>query len=418
MKNAKWTFMLMFFVSLFSFSALYAQFDEDEMIGEEKKEVSCIPENLTTNWDSLANKENDQDIRLLYSFGSEYYKNKSYKEALPYLWEVYLKDQGKYARNALRKIAEIYFNQGMVDSTLLICYRGLKRFPKEILLHHYAGLLQNRLGKFRCAIPHYEQLVAKDSTNFNYVKTLAFLYFKDDNEKCIEMQQIVVKLKPDDVEESNTLAQYISKYQGGEEVIGIRKGNWEKDPDNVSFAQSYAQVASNMGKYEEALAPLKKWIEKKPSTKAYLMRAEVYENLNKPDMAIQDYKTILKTEPKNVNVMLRIAENYRNSNKFSSARYWVRKALGAKPGYGQAYISMGEIYEAAVSFCSDGTKFEDKLVYELAKKEYLKAMKDPAFRAKAKKKISNVGPFLPTKEDRFMHRHDKIKSKCYSWILK
>lgn len=197
MKKLKWNFMLMLVLGLFSFSVVYAQF-EDELLGEEEKEeIVCVPENLETSWDSLAHKESDQDIRLLYNFGYEYYKNKSYKEALPYLWEVYLKDQGKYARNALRKIAEIYFNQSMVDSTLLVCYRGLKRFPKEIRLHHYAGLLQNRLGKFRCAIPHYEQLVAKESTNFNYVKTLAFLYFKDDNEKCIDMQQIVVKLMPE-----------------------------------------------------------------------------------------------------------------------------------------------------------------------------------------------------------------------------
>ena len=419
MKTVKWGYLLLAGMILFSFTNVFAQF-EDEMLGEEEQEdTACIAENLETKWDSLKNRETDQDIRLLYNFGYEYYKNKSYKEALPYLWEVYLKDNDKYARNSLRKIAEIYFNQSMVDSTLLICYRGLKRFPNQLRLHHYAGLLQNRLGRSNCAIPHYEALVAADSTNVNYAKTLAFLYFKDDNEKCIDCQKTVVRLKPDDPEEANTLAQYMSHFLGEDEVLGIRQENFKKDPTNIDYAQSYAQTAVAAGKFKEALEPLKVILEKKPSTKFYLLRAEAYEHLNQNNNAIADYKSILKTETKNTNVMLRIAVNYRNNNKFSSAKYWVRQALSAKPGYGLAYITMGEIYEAAVSYCQDQrggkAKFEDKLVYDLAKNEYLKAKRDPAFRSTANKKIDGVNPFVPTKEDLFMHKNDKIKSACYKF---
>ena len=95
--------------------------------------------------------------------------------------------------------------------------------------------------------------------------------------------------------------------------------------------------------------------------------------------------------------------------------------MKAKPGYGQAYITMGEIYEAAVSYClqqkGGDMKIEDKLVYELAYKEYEKAKNDPGFRAKAKTKQNNVQPLIPTTEDRFMNKDAKIKSDCYtSWI--
>ncbi len=419
MKTIKWTYFILIVMTLFCFSNVFAQY-EDELLGEEEQEdVICIPENMETSWDSLKNRETDQDIALLYNFGSEYFKNKSYKEALPYLWEVYLKDSDRYARNALRRIAEIYFNQSMVDSTLLICYRGLKRFPNQILLHYYAGLLQNRLGKSKCAIPHYEALVEKDSTNLNYTKTLAFLYFKDENEKCIKVQEIVVKLNPDDPEESNTLAQYMSHFYGQDAVLDIRKKNFEDNPTNIDYAQSYAQVAASAGKFQEALVPLNVILNNKPSTKFYLLRAEVYENLNQNNNAIDDYKSILKKETKNYNVMLRISVNYRNSNNFSSAKYWVRQALSAKPGYGLAYITMGEIYEAAVIYCQNqrggkGT-FEDKLVYDLAKKEYEKAKNDPAFRSTANKKRDAVKPFIPSKEDYFMHKNDKIKSACYKF---
>ncbi len=409
---------------VFSASFVLAQF-EDDMLGDEQAEQteeSCIPSNMKTGWDSLASKKPDQDIRLLYNFGYEYYKNKAYKDAMPYLWKVFLHGPDRYARSSIRKIAEIYFTQGQVDSTLIACYRGLERFPTLVRLHHYAGLLENKLGKFRCAIPHFEALVKKDSTSVTYLKTLAFLYFKNKDDRAIEVQEKVVKLSPQNAEEANTLAVYVKEIRGEGADLEFRKKAWEQDPGNMDFAYSYAQAAVQAGNYKEALKPLGDVIAKKPSVQVYLTRAEAYENLNQINNAIKDYKSVLKKEPKNISVMLRIVENYRNINAFAKARTWVYKALKAKPGYGQAYISMGEIYEAAVSYCQghrkgkNKTKYEDKLVYQLAANEYVRAAKDPSFRSKAKKKLENVKPFTPTKEDKFMHKGAKIKSKCYGWI--
>ena len=417
MKPFKYLLLLL----LLSFSFLFAQF-EDELPDEETpKEEVCIPANLLTGWDSLATVKLDQPIRLLYNYGYEYYKNKAYSDAMPYLWKVYLHGPDRFAKNAIRKITTIYFQQSMVDSTLIACYRGLEKFPKEKILHHYAGLLQKKLGRFRCAIPHYEALVAADSTNKNYVKTLAKLYFKNEDEKAIALQEKVVSLNPANAEEKNTLAIYVSHFHGEGADLEYRKKAYDQDPSNIDFAFSYANALAQAGKYKEALAPLKKVIAKKPTTKVYLIRAEAYENLNKNNSAINDYKAVLKLEPNNVGVMLRIAENYRSNNAFSSARTWIYKTLKKKPGYGQAYISMGEIYEAAVSYCMEKrggkTKYEDKLVYLKAAAQYKKAQKDPAFKTKAKIKYKNIVPFLPTREDKFMHKNAKIKSACYtSWI--
>jgi len=191
--------------------------------------------------------------------------------------------------------------------------------------------------------------------------------------------------------------------------------------NNIEFAFSYAEAAASAGNFKEALTPYNKVIAKDPSTRAYIARAKVYENLGQNNKAINDLKDVVKLQPDNVNIMLRIAENYRINNNFSSAKFWVNKTLQKKRGYGAAYISMGLIYEAAVSYCLDqkdgNMKFEDKLVYEKAAKEYQKAKKDPLSAREAKTKYNNVQPFLPTKEDLFMHKNDKIKSPCYtSWI--
>lgn len=420
MKTAKYVLLLL----MLSSGLLFAQF-EDELPGDdEDQEVEeiCIPENLFTGWDTSFTEKPEQSIGLLYNFGYEYYKNKSYKEALPYLWQVFIHGNEKFKKNSIRKITTIYFTQGLVDSTMMACYRGLEIFPDEKSLHHYAGLLQNKLGKFRCAIPHFEAMARLESENLDYLKTLSILYFKNEDERSIEVQEKIVELDKESAEEKNTLARYVSYFRGEGADLEYRKKAYEQDPENIEFAFSYAEVAASAGNFKEALPPFNKVISKNPSSRAYIARAKVYENLGQNNNAINDLKEVIKLEPDNVNIMLRVAENYRINNNFSSAKYWVNKTLQKKRGYGNAYISMGLIYEAAVSYCLDKKKdgklvFEDKLVYELAAKEYIKAKKDPLSARAAKTKHNNVIPFLPTKEDRFMHKNDKIKSPCYtSWI--
>ena len=90
-RSWKYIFLAMFVFTGFA----VAQIEEDDFLLGEESEVSCIPENLTTTYDSFATKELEQDVRLLYSFGTEYYKNKSYNEALPYLWKVFLKGEDR-----------------------------------------------------------------------------------------------------------------------------------------------------------------------------------------------------------------------------------------------------------------------------------------------------------------------------------
>ena len=412
-------YALLFLTSLFVSQAL-AQFEEDDEFQEEKAEENCIPENLTTPYDSVANKELQDDIRLVFNFGYEYYKNKNYKAALPYLWTVFIKDSSKYARSSIRKIAEIYFREGKADSTLIACYRGLKRYPEIMILHHYAGLLEEKSGKFRCAIPHYEKLVEKDSTNINYLKKLAFLYYKDDNEKAIKIQEKVVALAPNDAEQRDMLAELIDYFLGAGESLTNRKEIYLNNPDNVEYARDYAIAAVQNGKYEEALKPLALVLSKKPTDKDYLLRVEAYENLEQNAKAIADLKEVLKLKPDNADIMLRIANNYKLLNSFSKAKYWIGKALSVKAGYGKAYIVWGELIEASVPYCQDQKKgkrkYEDKLVYLEAYKIYEKAKRDPAYRSKAKTKQSYLQNLIPTEEDKFMHKGEKIKSSCYKWL--
>lgn len=399
----------------------FAQFEDDEF---DTEEVQCLPESLLTKYDTIDYGEVTlDDIRQSYSFGSEYFKNKNYKSALPYLWKVFLNDSTKYARNAIRKLASSYFELQHVDSTFIASYRGLEVFPDHVILHYFAGFLQDRVGNSICAIPHYEALVEANPEKVEYLGKLAFLYFKQEDEKAIEVQNRLVTLEPTNGDYANTLAQMSEFFYGAGGGLEAFKKAWENDPENMEFALKYGKAAYDAGQYRAALIPLNKVIEKDPgNTQAHELIARCDESLEKYSAAIAEYKKILAIDPGNVEIMCNIANDYRNMNQFSNGKYWVNQALKVKPGYGMAHMIMAEIYESAVTYCQNKSnrkrKYDDGLVYKKALNEYKKAANDPNFRSDARQRINGLKPYLPTDEETFMNQNRKqLKEKCYtSWI--
>ncbi len=408
---------------LFSANLIFAQFEDDEF-EEEQTEATCIPETLLTTYD---NKDYGDislsDIRQWYSFGSEYYKNKNYTSAIPYLWKVFINDSTKYARNAIRKLADSYFNLQQADSTFIACYRGLEKYPDHVILHYYAGFLQDNLGNAECAIPHYEALAADNPEREEYLEKLAFLYYKKRNEKAIEVQTQLSNLAPTSSKYANDLALYSEFFYGAGGGLEAFKKAWKNDPENMDFAFKYGKAAYEAGEYRAALMPLNKVIDKNPKNiKAHEIIALCDESLEQYSHAIAEYKKIVEVEPDNAEIMCSIANDYKFLNQFQNGKYWVNKALKAKPGFGLAYIVMAEIYESAVTYCQNKDqrkrKYDDGLVYEKAMNEYRKALNDPNYKSDARRRLNNLKPYLPTDEEKFMNQNRKtLKEKCYnSWI--
>ena len=405
-------------------STARAQIEEDEFGVVQEEEISCAPDSLDTVYDSKDYGEVDSEmIRQWYSFGSEYYKNKNYKAALPYLWKVFISDSAKYGRNAIRKIADSYFKMQKADSTFIACYRGLVRYPDHVVLHYFVGFLQDNLGNVACAIPHYEALLRDNPEKEEYMEKLAFLYYKRKDEKAIEVQKKLSTLYPENSKYANDLAIFTEHFYGKGSGLEAYKQAWENDPENMDLALKYGESCHQNGNYVEALIPLNKVIAKDPANvKSLRLIALCDESLEKYSPAIEEYKKILQAEPNDVDIMCAIAVDYKILNQFSNGRYWVNKALSVKPGYGKAYIVMAQIYESSVIFCQDKSdrkrKYDDGLVYELAMDEYRKAMNDSNFKSDARRNMNNLKPYLPTDEEKFMNQNRKtLKEPCYtSWI--
>lgn len=422
--------LLFTFFLLFGLQQVFAQ-GEEEMAADE---TLCHPENLTTPYDTANNDSIDANqLNILYDYGREYYKKGHYggkisnfKKAIPFFWKVAINDKGHRFKVVYSKLVECYLKADEIDSALIAIYRGLEIYPNYATLHYHAGQLQKALGKTACAIPHYEALVKaknqKPEALKNYWAILAKLYQKLDDDRCIAAQQKVIELDPNDVEAASLLAKMMEYF--GQDPLKALEQAFLKDTTIVSNARQYGITAYESGKYQKAIRAFKAVLASDPKNieaMSYIGRS--YESMDRLNDAISIYKKILNIDPNRLNTICAIAMVYARKNDFPTARSYVHRALRKDVNYGLAYMVMGEIYENAVNYCSNqrkkkGYTYDDKLVFELARKEYRKAMKrDPNMVEQAQNRFELLEPFVRTHADTHMHSgRNTLKEPCYRWI--
>lgn len=414
---------LFFTLLIFCSGVLYGQLEdfEEDFLTED---VKCEPDSFNTVYDKLKQDSiSEQQIAIWYSLANEEYKYSNYERALPYFWKILMNDNTGKFKIVYSKLANCYFRLNFVDSTLLVSYMGLKKYPDYSQLHYWAGLVHDKLGHTKCALPHYEKLVEMNSDNKDYWSKLAELYYKLGDERAIDAQQMVVNLDPSDIEASRLLAEIIRNTGG--DPLEILKDTFLKDTTNVENAYRYGKEAYDAGKYRDAIIPFKAILAQNPRhTTAMEYVGRSYESIGQDRQALKYYNDILKIDPQNIKVICYIATVYNNQNNFTTARSNVRKAQRIDSKHGLPYIIMAEIYEKAVTYCQNNrnersTIYDDKLVYRLAVEEYKKAARDPNYAADGNRRAQQLenANLLPTKEDYFMHKNRlNPKEECYSWI--
>lgn len=118
---------------------------------------------------------------------------------------------------------------------------------------------------------------------------------------------------------------------------------------------------------------------------------------------------------KKAKVYYKMATMYGTSNK-SQARSYARKALEAKPSFGQAYLLIAQLYASSANECGK-TTFEKRAVNWLCAQYANKAAAvDPGLKATASRHAANYNERAPSKVDIF---NDDMAGKTVSfncWI--
>jgi len=419
------------FLMMFSMSVVFAQ---DDMMGEDNNAAmsneDCKPKSFDTSYMKFQSDTISQrQVEIWFSFAQEDFKHKEYRKAIPYYWKVMLNDKsGRYGKFTYSKLADCYSEMGKtaensrayLDSTLLVVYKGLEKFPKNERLHYRAGSLHRRLSQNICAIPHYEALVEKHPESASYLKILAKLLFGAEDERCIEVQQRLVKVDPA-VENNNLLRQMLEFFD--KDPMQAVVGAFEQDTTNVVSALALGKEALINGNYKLALRAFNAaWLVEPQNLDGLDGKAKSLEGLGRMSEALKTYKQIVNFYPSNIGALSNLAYTYASLKNFSAARSYAYKARKVDPNKGASYMVMARILEEAVEYCSgkrdkNEYTYDDKLVFEKAGAEYAKAKRDPNYVTQADSRIRALRPFYRTKEEKFLKNNRKnIKDTCYNWL--
>ena len=402
-------------------------------------------EGINLNSNKFVNRKVEQsEINEWYLYGSEYFKNKSYATALPYLWKVFLFDSSKYAKNSIQKIADAYFNLENKDSCLYACYIGLNRFPINLRLHYYAAFIHENKDNYECALYHYEVLARYNPDDIHYIKKLKVLHEKYKQVTGNEYSDLKNRI---DKYFDNKYLEIIKKYFLQPDIIHRKlsslcghdlnnhheindyyviyldscKTLYYGDSTNIDYAYLYLGALFINGSYEESNKILNniKLIDNNV-IRISKLKTRYYLYINNYEQALSELMEILRIDSGDIKVMLEISDIYRWQNKFDVALSWLNKAKESNLDSGLYHIKKAEIMESIVSDCQKGRSriYDDGLVYQLAFEAYKKAFFDDRYKNEAKKRMQSLKPYLLSEDEKKKNNFRKeILSDCYK-ILK
>ena len=301
---------------------------------------------------------------------------------------------------------------------------GMEKYPKNVSLTRNLAWIYTNKEQIDDAIPLYEKLITLDGKDKNDFKSIASLYLRNDRrDDAIDSYQQILKLDPKDKDAIKALSTLMQ--DPAERILMLEK-NLANAPEDTEVMFQLAELYYREAEYTSAIKYFKLLLSKRTDDYfAMETLGECYFGLNDYQSAIATYKKIIAAKPDERKYYTDIARNYKELGQLTTARTWARKALAKDRNYGLAYIIIGEIYEVAVEKCMEGStpKFNDKLVYREAYRQYKRATKDFEFQDKAERKMRYLKDFLPTKEDEFFNKNNKaengkykVTNECYKWI--
>ncbi len=389
-------------------------------------EQAMSPERKKAIEDSLR-KIKEFEIQKYWSTAYEYYKNENYPEAKHYIWRVINLDpemrlaEKFHYRDIHARLANCYVHENKPDSVEFSYREGLKFFPDDAYLHENLGFILRRKNQSDEAIEHYKKVAELEPEKSATYKILGDLYRRTrQNEQAIEAYEDYVQLVPDDRDAQETLTGLYRATGRGAEALQKKEELLVQHPDDASLMFELAITYFDQGNFTKSLSMFNRLIEKEPDNLDALDKmAQAYLNLEQYTRAVNIYKKILDLDSNNIDVICAVADVYRLQSNYTTARNWARRAQRVSRSSGLAFITVGMVYQESAKNCSaekGSFDFDDRLVYEMAHKEFRKGTRDPNYAERARRRMTGIESLLPTTEDRFMNTYSEPKNKCYSWI--
>ncbi len=377
----------------------------------------------------------EQQAKIDLSFAYNDYNQGNYTSAKDYFLKAYGghhafdEDYKLKFYKQFKKWATCYSNLGQPDSARIILEMAVEKLPDSWYEHRTLGLLLARMDDEQGAFEQYRICVDLKDDDWESHRDIKDILKSraqasgamEDWNAVLEALDKLIELRSEDLSFAQEKDKILAANYDPVEIINSLRENVEKFPDNHQFREKLASALVDFATqetYREALGHLDRLLAVSPEKAAYYnQKATALEGLDRGPEAVRVLFRLVELEPARPELPVRVGQLYLDLGNLRKARHWAARARRGFPGYGKGFILMAKVYEAAVDECAESElRFDDKLVYEMAAKEYDK-VRDPAFRSLARQRRQSLEEVLPTAEDRFFNKNERPEKECYQWLF-
>ena len=382
----------------------------------------------------------------------EYYKQKNYKEALtPWRWTFQNcpKASGNIYKNGpiiIKSLIKARPEQKKeyVDTLMLIYDQRIEYFGNEgyVLGRKGADLLRYDKSKFLDANQILARSIAMQKNSSDAGAILAYFNTLDlmvKNEIILEdsllnrysflMSIIDYNLKKNDKKSkfyqktSDAINKKIVNYIDCGKIENIFKQKFTINNNDTDFVNRLYNILSkqNCTETEFHFQVSKRLYEMLPLSSSASKLGKICIKRKEFNQAIEYFDMAVENEvdkDKKAKYLLEKADAYRISKNYSNAILTAKQSIELKKNWGEAFITIGNIYVAGAGNCS--SDFEKSTVYWVAVDYFTKALSDESTNEIARKSINTYSKYFPTKEECFfngsLQSGDSYTVEC--WINK
>ena len=382
----------------------------------------------------------------------EYYKQKNYKEALtPWRWTFQNcpKASGNIYKNGpiiIKSLIKARPEQKKeyVDTLMLIYDQRIEYFGNEgyVLGRKGADLLRYDKSKFLDANQILARSIAMQKNSSDAGAILAYFNTLDlmvKNEIILEdsllnrysflMSIIDYNLKKNDKKSkfyqktSDAINKKIVNYIDCGKIENIFKQKFTINNNDTDFVNRLYNILSkqNCTETEFHFQVSKRLFEMLPLPSSASKLGKICIKRKEFNQAIEYFDMAVESEvdkDKKAKYLLEKADAYRISKNYSNAILTAKQSIELKKNWGEAFITIGNIYVAGAGNCS--SDFEKSTVYWVAVDYFTKALSDESANEIARKSINTYSKYFPTKEECFfngsLQSGDSYTVEC--WINK
>ncbi|MBW1709170.1 MAG: tetratricopeptide repeat protein [Deltaproteobacteria bacterium] len=244
--------------------------------------------------------------------------------------------------NIFYNLARLYQSNGDMTGYLSSLTRALKVNPMDLdarlkLAQAYmeAGELGGQVGP---QIEEYESLLAKKPNDKVIRYNLGVLYFDAGKLGQAEKHMVeLARLDPNDYEAKQYLFEIYQRLKREKEAYRLARDLARLVPEFEPAYDFIFDYLDRKGYYQDLVNQAKKWIESRPSSikyREYLAYGHI--KLNKLDLVVKDYESILELQPENINIMFKLVKLYEGVGQIDDAIKMCDSILKIEPNHEQA----------------------------------------------------------------------------------